>query len=228
MLVMWINMPRTKSLITLALNLASLGNPLLCHLIPSYSPTCNCLSLLAPPSQCVLLQNWPNGPGVLSCYIEGFWPPCTRIHPKLRNINLHNVTHSLISRNPGKRMFVVQISLLIVTFLSLISWILSLMQTTQEVNPHPRIASCVNMWSVTFLFLFFFFFFLLFWCHLLKRRHKTAHCIMEYHDQCMVNRLAFTPVQRYGRYFFFSFSCHLLNVDATSPGGQVEWTTPYH
>jgi hypothetical protein len=26
----------------------------------------------------------------------------------------------------------------------------SLMQTTQEVNPHPRIAPCVNMWSVTF------------------------------------------------------------------------------
>jgi hypothetical protein len=27
---------------------------------------------------------------------------------------------------------------------------LSLMQTTQEVNPHPRIAPCVNMWSVFF------------------------------------------------------------------------------
>jgi hypothetical protein len=34
-------------------------------------------------------------------------------------------------------MFVVQISLLIVTFLSLISQNLSLTQTTQEVNPHP-------------------------------------------------------------------------------------------
>ena len=31
------------------------------------------------------------------------------------------------------------------------------MQTIKEVNPHPRIASCVNMWSVTFLFFFFFF-----------------------------------------------------------------------
>ena len=66
----------------------------------------------------------------------------------------------LISRNPRERMFVVQISLLIVTFLSLILWILSLMQTTQEVNPHPHIATCVNMGSV-----FFFFFFL---SHLFK------------------------------------------------------------
>ena len=30
------------------------------------------------------------------------------------------------------------------------------MQTTQEVNPHPPIVPCVNMWSV-----FFFFFYLL-------------------------------------------------------------------
>ena len=72
-----------------------------------------------------------------------------RIHPKLRNINLHDFTHSLISWHPRERMFVVQISLLIVTFLSLISQILSWMQTTKEDNPHPRIAPCVNMWSVT-------------------------------------------------------------------------------
>jgi hypothetical protein len=39
-------------------------------------------------------------------------------------------------------MFVVQISLLIVTFLSLISQNSSLMQTTKEVTPHPHIASC--------------------------------------------------------------------------------------
>jgi hypothetical protein len=37
-------------------------------------------------------------------------------HLKLRNMNLHNVTHSLISWNPRERMFVVQISLLVVTF----------------------------------------------------------------------------------------------------------------
>ena len=44
------------------------------------------------------------------------------IHPKLRNINLHNITHSLISQNLKDQMFVIQISLLIVTFLSLVSW----------------------------------------------------------------------------------------------------------
>ena len=49
-------------------------------------------------------------------------------------------------------MFLVQFSLLIATFLSLISQNLSLKQTTQEVNPHPCIAPCINMWSVTFLF----------------------------------------------------------------------------
>ena len=70
---------------------------------------------------------------------------CNLVHPKLRNVNFHNVTYSLISQNPRKRMFVVQISLVIVTFLSLISQNLSLMQTTKEVNPHPRIAPCVNM-----------------------------------------------------------------------------------
>jgi hypothetical protein len=43
-----------------------------------------------------------------------------KILPELRNINLHKVMHSLISRNPRERMFVVQISLLIATFLSLI------------------------------------------------------------------------------------------------------------
>ena len=41
------------------------------------------------------------------------------MHPKLRNANLHNVTHFLRSQNLMERMFVVQISLVIVTFLSL-------------------------------------------------------------------------------------------------------------
>jgi hypothetical protein len=48
-------------------------------------------------------------------------PSSLHLHPKLRNINPHNVTHALTSRNPRKRNFVVQISLLIVTCLSLIS-----------------------------------------------------------------------------------------------------------
>ena len=77
------------------------------------------------------------------------------IHNKLYNINLHNVIHSLISRNPREQIFVVQISLLVVIFFSLISQNLSLVQTTKEVNPHPRIATCVNMWSVFFFFFFF-------------------------------------------------------------------------
>ena len=95
---------------------------------------------------------------VLMLFVRPF-----QIHPKLHNINFHNVTHSLISQNLKERMFVVQISLLIVTFLSLISQNLSLVQTNKEVNLHSRITTCVNMWSVTFLLCFFFFL-----CHLLN------------------------------------------------------------
>ena len=71
------------------------------------------------------------------------------IHPKLYSVNPHNITQSLISQNPRERMFVVHSPFLIVTFVSLISWILSLMQATKEVHPHPHIAPCVNMLSVT-------------------------------------------------------------------------------
>ena len=74
-------------------------------------------------------------------------------HLKLRNINPCNVTHFLISRNPRDQMFIVQISLLIVTFLFLMSRILSLLQTIQEVNSHPCIASCVNMYVECLLLL---------------------------------------------------------------------------
>ena len=94
------------------------------------------------------------------------------LHPKLHNINLHNITRSRISQNPRKRMFIVQILLLIVTSFSLISRTLSLMQTIIEVNPHPRIAPCVNMWSFTFLFLFFFFFLYHFYCWCMHMRHR--------------------------------------------------------
>ena len=80
------------------------------------------------------------------------------------------MSHSLISWNSRERMFIVHISLLIVIFLSLESQILSFMQTTKEVNPHPRIASCVNMWSV-----FFFFFF----CHLLNVGACVHHIVQE-------------------------------------------------
>ena len=86
------------------------------------------------------------------------------VYHKFCNINLHNIIHSLISWNLTERMCVVQVSHLVVTCLSLISRVLSLMQTTKEVNPHPHIAPCVNMWSVNFLFLFLIFFL----CHLLN------------------------------------------------------------
>jgi hypothetical protein len=90
-----------------------------------------------------------------------------------RNIDPHNVTHSLMSRNPRERMFVVQISLLIVKFVSLISQNLLSMQITWEVNSHLRIAPCVKRWSVTFLFFFFFL------CHLLNVGACVRHIAWE-------------------------------------------------
>ena len=89
--------------------------------------------------------------------------------PKFRNSNLHNITHSEISQNPRERMFLVQILLFIVTFFSLISRILSLMQTTKEVNTHPCIAPCTITWSVNFFFL----------CHLLDVGACICHVVWE-------------------------------------------------
>ena len=66
--------------------------------------------------------------------------------------------HSLISWNPGERMFVGQISLLVASLSPPYIMDCVIMQTGKEVNPHPRIAPCVNMWSV-----FLFFFFINFW-----------------------------------------------------------------
>ena len=90
------------------------------------------------------------------------WTP---IHHKFRNINLHNVIHSPISRNPREHMFVVKILLLIVTFLSLVLQNMSLIQTTKEVNPHSHIVIYVNMRSVFFFFL----------CHLLNVGACVCH-----------------------------------------------------
>jgi hypothetical protein len=61
------------------------------------------------------------GPTLGRCGLANLILPTLKmeLHPNLRNNNLHSVTHSLISRNPRERMLVVQISLLIVTFLSL-------------------------------------------------------------------------------------------------------------
>ena len=46
------------------------------------------------------------------------------------------------------------------------------MQITKEVNPHPCIVPCVNMWSVTFFFFFFF-------CHLLNVGVCVRHITQE-------------------------------------------------
>ena len=92
--------------------------------------------------------------------------------PLTHSINSCNVTHSLISRNLREWMFLVQISLLIVTFLYLISRVLKLMQLTNEINLHPRIAPHVNMWSVFFLFFFSSL------CHLLNNWcMDLSHCL---------------------------------------------------
>ena len=80
------------------------------------------------------------------------------IHPKLCSINLHNVTHSLTSQTPTERICLQFKSHSLLSHLfSHISRISSLMRTTQEGSPHPRIAPCVNMWSVFFFFFFFSF-----------------------------------------------------------------------
>ena len=81
------------------------------------------------------------------------------VHPKLRNINLHNVTHSLLSQNPRERLFVVQISLLFVTFLSLISQNLSIMQNHQRSQPTP--SHCIMCQHVECLLLLLLLFHLL-------------------------------------------------------------------
>ena len=90
------------------------------------------------------------------------------VHPKLCNINPYNVIHYTISQNPMNQLFLVQILLLIVTFLSLNSQVLPLMQTIIEFNPNPRIVPCVNTWSVIFFFL----------CHLLNCWcMNLSHCL---------------------------------------------------
>ena len=100
--------------------------------------------------------------------------PLIKVNPNLRIINPHNVTHSLISGNRREQMFIVQISFLIVTFLSLISLILLLIQTTKEVNPHPHIMACVNMWSVTLFLLFFLFLMPLVECWCMNMPHRLG------------------------------------------------------
>ena len=110
------------------------------------------------------------------------WHSCKLIHKKCRHRSYYNgikyTLNSIISTfinhalsnilSPKERMFLVQISLLIVTFLSFISWVLPLMRIIIEANPHPCIAPCVNMWSV---FFFFVWHLLNCWCM------NMSHCL---------------------------------------------------
>ena len=69
----------------------------------------------------------PSSPiGLLMHYIDYMVNSVGLVRSKLHNINFLDVTLSLISRKPRKRMFSIQISLLIVTFSSHISWVLTL------------------------------------------------------------------------------------------------------
>ena len=64
------------------------------------------------------------------------------VHPKLCNINPHNITHSLIPWNLTERLFVVWISLLIVTLLSLISQIYYVINAIHQ-RSQPTPSHCI-------------------------------------------------------------------------------------
>ena len=84
----------------------------------------------------------PEGGGAAASYRCTSWVWDT--HSKLRDINLHHVTHSLISRNLREQMFIVRISLLIVTFLSFISRsLVTIVKLSEKSNPtHSHCAMC--------------------------------------------------------------------------------------
>ena len=130
-----------------------------------------------PPS--LLIPLGSNVRFIYPLHLRGLAIGCLLVGPTLYTLNSvistpFNVTHSLLFRNPGGRMFVVQISFLTVIFLSLVSRISSSMQTTKEVNPHPRIAPCVNMWSAIFFFFFFFLFMPLVECWCMHTLHRLG------------------------------------------------------
>jgi hypothetical protein len=111
----------------------------------------------------------------------------TSVHPKLCNINPHNVNHSLISQNPMEQMFVVHISLHVVTFLSLISRIFVINANHQRSQPTPShcaMYQCVEGLLLLLLLLLCFFIFFLMpfvecWCmhmpHCLGRPSGVDH-----------------------------------------------------
>ena len=96
-------------------------------------------------------------------------------HPKLRNINTIISLILLYPESLGNACSQFKSHSFLLHISTLVSRFFSLMQTTKEVNPHPRIASCVNMWSVTFLFLFFF----IFLCQVLNVGTCICHIVWE-------------------------------------------------
>ena len=83
------------------------------------------------------------------------------------------MSHILISRNPREHMFVVQISLLIVTFLSLISWNLSLMQKHQRSQPTPsHCAMCQHIERLVLVLVLLHMLLVECWCMCLPHRPR--------------------------------------------------------
>ena len=62
--------------------------------------------------------------------------------PELCKINLHDITHSLISQNPRERMFVLQISLLIVTCIFL--YIMNFVIHANRQRSQPTLLHCAQ------------------------------------------------------------------------------------
>ena len=83
-------------------------------MLPTFTALCHQAHSMHTPKLCLLQTLVTVGP-------MSFYFIMEKIHPKLRMINLHNVTLSPISQNPREQMFVVQISLLIVTSLPYIT-----------------------------------------------------------------------------------------------------------
>ena len=92
-------------------------------------------------------------------------------------ISTPTTSHTLISTNPRERMFVAQVSLLIVTFLSLISRNRSLMQTTQKSTHTSHCVMCrhVKCHLLIILLLLFHMPLVEYWCmHPPRRLGKSS------------------------------------------------------
>ena len=112
-------------------------------------------------------------------------------------------------------MFVGQISLLVVIFLSSISRNLSVLQPTQEVNPHACIASCVSV---------FFFFLDECWC--MRPPHHPGRSSGVDHTSVGDKRMK----SNYPHMFFVLFhnvTCY-TNYDLTTVDEHINWMTLRH